>query len=145
MSKVTEKDIAIIIPLPLTDSFTEAEKISLQHLITHLGKYDAYFVVAEQFTSNHIDIDGFKVKRFPNKYFGSILAHNKLLTNKIFYQAFTDYKYILIYHLDSLVFSDQMLYWCEKGYDCIAPPWLKSEMRWLDKSGVGNGGFALKG
>jgi len=144
MRRVSEKDVAIVIPLSVKESFSETEKISIQHLVTHLGVYDKYFVIAEMFSSDHIDLKGFKVKRFPDKYFGSILAHNKLLTNKLFYEAFSEYKYILIYHLDSLVFSDQLLFWCEKEYDCIAPPWMKSESKWLKESGVGNGGFALR-
>lgn len=144
MKNITEKDVAIIIPLPNKTSFSEAEKISVQHLITFLGKYDKYFVIAENFKSQHIELDGFQAKRFPDKFFGSILAHNKLLTNKLFYKAFSKYKYILMYHLDSLVFSDKLLYWCEKDFDCIAPPWLKADSPWLDKSGVGNGGFSLR-
>jgi len=109
-----------------------------------IRKYDTYFVAAEKLKLNQINYEGFKVQRFSEKYFGSAKAHNKLLTNTIFYKAFSQYKYILIYHLDSLVFSDQLVYWCEKDYDCIAPPWMSSDYKWLENSAVGNGGFSLR-
>lgn len=144
MDKLSAKDIGIIVPLSSRETLTKAEEVSLNHLKTYLGRYDKYFVAAQKLKLDKIDKTGFKVSKFPDKFFGSVRAHNKLLTNKGFYDTFSDYKYILIYHLDSLVFSDQLIEWCEKGYDFIAPPWMASELPWLDESGVGNGGFSVR-
>ena len=75
-----------------------------------------------------------------------------------------DYRYILIYQLDSFVFSDRLSYWCNFSYDYVGAPWLgvnwHDEVRsllpfWERKgvfrkmlnvkiSNVGNGGFSLR-
>lgn len=144
MSEVTEKDVAVVVPLSLREELFDLEKISLHHLSAHLGNYDKYFIAAKQLDSSQILLDGFKIKRFSNEFFGSAQAHNRLMTNPLFYESFSEYKYILIYHLDSLVFSDELLYWCNKDYDNIAPPWLISDSSWIGKSSVGNGGFSLR-
>lgn len=144
MSTVKEQEVAIVIPLSLREEITDSEKVSLQHLITNLGRYDKYYIAADQLEFKQIPLDGIKIKRFPNKYFGSAQAHNRLMTNPFFYESFSEYKFILVYHLDSLVFSDQLLFWCNKGYDNIAPPWLTTDSSWLEKSSVGNGGFSLR-
>lgn len=144
MTKVKATDVAIIIPLFVREELTEAEKISMRHLDTHLSGYDKYFVAAEQLNLDKIKRDDYFIQRFPEKYFGSAKAHNNLLTSTFFYNTFSKYKFILMYHFDSLVFSDQLLYWCEQDYDCIAPPWMASDYRWLEESTVGNGGFSLR-
>jgi hypothetical protein len=92
---------------------------------------------------------GFEIKRFANKYFGSTDAHRKLILSRRLYEAFLDYKFILFYHLDSLVFSDQLIEWCEKDYDYIGPPWVAhKDAPYAENSvyagRVGNGGFTLK-
>jgi hypothetical protein len=85
------------------------------------------------------------VLNFHPTYFGDRHAHNKLLLSKIFYRTFQNYEYVLIYHLDSLVFSDDLSYWCEQGYDFIGPPWIKGpDLPWLKFPRVGNGGFSLR-
>src|SRR5437868_3719188 len=49
-----------------------------------------------------------------------------------------------MYHLDSLVLADQMIDWCNAGFDYIGAPWLPcSDTPWVREPGVGNGGFAL--
>jgi len=92
---------------------------------------------------------GVRFIKFPNKYFASTKTYNKLLLSKNFYRTFADYKFILIYQLDALVFSDQLLQWCNSGYDFIAAPWFKSVVGALShKKGFpgsgGNGGLCLR-
>ena len=99
--------------------FTPEEEISLKHLIRFLGSYDKYFVVPE---SLQIIYPDFGIKRFDEKFFGTALAHTRLIFSPDFYETFADYMYILIYNLDSLVFSDQLAEWCEMGFDYIGAP-----------------------
>ncbi|GAB6194652.1 DUF5672 family protein [Desulfocastanea catecholica] len=142
----TPKLVAIVIPLSNRTELTAAEQISLRHLLHHLGTYDKYFIAPHGLAISHPEVQN---KYFDQKYFGSAEAHSKLLLSSLFYKAFKEYKYILIYHLDSLVFSDQLTEWCQQGYDYIAPPWIKHEdapyagMTKFEGK-VGNGGFSLR-
>jgi hypothetical protein len=55
-----------------------------------------------------------------------------------------DYDYILLYHLDALVLSDQLLEWCRADWDYIGAPWLNcDDSPGVKVSRVGNSGFCL--
>lgn len=138
--------VAVVVPLSNRMVFTEEEEISLLHLNHHLGQFDRFFIIPE---NQGIDVGGFKIKRFPGDFFGSVDAHRKLLFSISFYEAFADYQFVLIYHLDALVFSNQLVQWCEAGFDYIAAPWIKhpdapyfGNPEYEGK--VGNGGFSLR-
>jgi hypothetical protein len=69
------------------------------------------------------------------------------------YEPFSMYEYILIHHSDAYVFSDQLDYWCNQGYDYIGAPWFKksfirSPEKFSERDylflGVGNGGLSLR-
>jgi hypothetical protein len=138
--------VAVAVPLSSRTNFTADEQISLLHLNYHLKNFDRYFIIPENLD---IDFSEFKKKRFRSSFFGSVNAHRKLLFSKSFYQAFAGYKYILIYHLDALVFSDQLIKWCENGFDYIGPPWIIHKDAPYSgnpafEGKVGNGGFSLR-
>jgi len=144
--KKTKKLVAVVVPLSNRVELTPDEQISMRHLTHYLGKYDKFLVVPQNLKVNYPD---FFIKRFDDKFFGSIMAHRNLVLSPIFYKAFIEYKYILIYHLDSLVFSDQLKQWCELDFDFIGAPWIKHKDTPYagnpDYEGkVGNSGFALK-
>ena len=136
------KKVAIVVPMSDRADLNSDEKISLRHLERYLGQYDKYLVVPKDL---EIDIPGFQLARFDNSFFGSVLANTRLMLSKKFYERFLDYEYILIYHLDALVFSDELEKWCDAGWDYIGPPWLVCEdSPWVKEPGVGNGGFSLR-
>jgi hypothetical protein len=142
----SKKQVAIAVPLSNRQGFSKDEEVSLGHLDFFLRPYDRFFVLPERLEQKR---DGFGEKRFPAEFFGSVAAHRKLLFSSVFYQAFAEYEFVLIYHLDALVFSDRLLEWCQKGFDYIAPPWIKHKdapyagnAEYEDK--VGNGGFSLR-
>ncbi|HNP28733.1 MAG TPA: DUF5672 family protein [Nitrospirales bacterium] len=142
----TSKNVAVVVPLSMREQLTPDEELSLRHLVHFLGKYDKYLIAPEGLC---LDIPGFKMKYFKKRFFGSAIAHTNLMLSHEFYESFLDYKYILNYHLDALVFSDQMLEWCNADYDYIAPPWIPHEDAPYKKDGhfsgkVGNGGFSLR-
>jgi hypothetical protein len=135
------KTVAIVVPLSDRSDFTADERISLRHLRHHLSRYDTYFVAPR---GSSVRVPGVRVKYFHPKFFGSAVAHNHLTYAPRFYRAFADYRYIFFYHLDALVFSDQLETWCETGLDYIGPPWLQcAQTPWIKRSRVGNGGFTL--
>lgn len=141
-----KKQVAIVVALSNRAYLTPDEEISLAHLRHFLGKYDKYLVMPE---SLDFGLDGFDVMRFGDQYFGSTLAHKRLMFSAEYYQAFSDYQFMLTYHLDALVFSDQLEQWCNRGYDFIGPPWVKHRDApyygdTLYENKVGNSGFSLK-
>jgi hypothetical protein len=141
-----KKLVAIVIPLTKRQELTASEKISLHHLLHHLGAFDKYFIAPRGLGVDHPEVQN---KYFSHDYFGSAEAHSKLLLSTLFYKSFAEYNYILIYHLDSLVFSNKLTEWCQKGYDYIAPPWvIHEEAPYAGiphfEGKVGNGGFSLR-
>jgi hypothetical protein len=55
---------------------------------------------------------------------------------------------MLIYQLDCWVFQDDLMYWCEQGYDYIGAPWFDKFSEADDNSKMlplaGNGGLSLR-
>lgn len=135
------RTVAVVVPLSTRRELLPEEELSLRHLCHFLGKYDKYLVAPD---GTSIQREGFTIVHFPRKFFGSLAAHNHLVLWPRFYQAFQAYEYILIYHLDSLVFSDQLMRWCQAGWDYIGAPWLPcADTPWVQEPRVGNGGFTL--
>jgi hypothetical protein len=137
------KRVAVVVPAPPDGrrQLTADEQVSLRHLEKFLGHYDRFMVVPK---GDYPPLPGFKKKAFSRKYFGSGQAHSWLLLSPAFYDAFLDYEYILIYHLDALVFSDQLIDWCDKGYDFVGSPMLVENDPAKGFNDVGNGGFSLR-
>lgn len=142
------KKVAVVIPCYKT-ILSNDEKISLKHLNKFLGRYDKFFISPNSVGKLSFDIPKIKTIYFPDEYFTSVQKYSELLTTKSFYEKFLGYEYILIYQFDALVFSDQLLSWCNKGYDYIGAPLYNSVIGNLShKKGspasVGNGGFSLR-
>ncbi len=136
------KRVAIVVPLSNRAELLPEEEISYRHLVHFLGHYDKYVVAPEGLD---IDFPGFGVERFDGRFFGSAAANTQLMLSRPFYRRFQTYEYILIYHLDALVFSDQLEQWCTTEMDYIGPPWFQSDdTPWVKTPGVGNGGFSLR-
>jgi hypothetical protein len=140
------KKAAVAVPLSNRKEFTDDEQISLRMLERHLGSYDRFFVLP---AGLEVDAKNFGRVYFGSEYFGSVAAHQRLLFSDHFYQRFEGYEYLLIYHLDAAVFSNRLDYWCARGYDYIAPPWIPhpdapyaGDPNYEGK--VGNGGFSLR-
>lgn len=140
------KSVAIMVPLSNRAELTADEQISLRHLRHFLGAYDKFAIAPPGL---EIDLPDFTLLRFDERYFGSAVNHKRLLFSPQFYQAFAEYEFLLTYHLDALVFSDELMNWCQRGFDFIGPPWVKHpDAPYAGKKKiegrVGNGGFSLK-
>jgi Protein of unknown function (DUF5672) len=135
------KTVAIIVPVSSRPELTAEEKVSMRHLLYHLGRYDKYLIIPR---GRKFHIDGFIIKSFSRKYFGNMRAHSRLLYTPKFWKTFEDYKYVLMYHLDALVFRDELLQWCDTGVDYIGAPFIPcADTPKVKEPRVGNGGFAL--
>ena len=159
--------VALVI-VTYKEILTFAEIYSLENCMDVLGRYPIVFVTGEgmglaQEVRRICDVRGAILVTFPATYFSSIDGYNRLLLNKEFFVRFASFKFILIYQLDCLVFSDELENWCAKGFDYIGPPWpalytknildapgASMPRRLLRKFGitstgrVGNGGFSLR-
>lgn len=95
-------------------------------------------------------------------------GYNEMMMSAAFYDIFHDYEYMMIVHLDTWLFSDDLSEWLRKGYDLVAAPWpirprynhfpfrqyLKMENFFLKMQGkaprtlvyglMGNGGLCLR-
>ncbi len=119
--------VAIVIPVH-QQSLNNDEQTSLNQCQKILGHYPIYFVAPEGLNAPYFStISNFKTKYFDPKFFKSPKSYNEFLVTTAFYEAFKAYEYILIYQVDAYVFSDQLLEWCQAGYDYIGAPQLNEQ------------------
>jgi hypothetical protein len=134
--------VAVVLTLSHRTTYTPDEELAFRHARRYLGAHDIYALVPQ---SHQATYPGLMEMRFPDRFFGSARAHGSLLLSQRFYEAFRAYEFVLIHHLDALVFSDQLAEWCAAGYDYIGAPWLISpDTPQITESKVGNGGFSLR-
>jgi hypothetical protein len=139
-SRSTAASVVVVVPLP-TRPLNPDEEMALVQLRRILGRYDTVFLAPP---GGPVPAGPGRVLRIPRRYFGSAAAHGSLLVSRRFYQRFSAYEYILIYHLDAFVFSDQLSEWCAKGYGYIGPPWFDYTARPPSPGGASDGGFSLR-
>ena len=145
------KTVAVIVPAYKPD-LNNNERISFRQTVKILSGYDIILVTPE-----HLDVSEYSLIAadadvtiiriiFNPEYFTGIQGYNRLLLSPVFYDAFSDYKYILICQLDAYIFRDELLMWCEKGYDYVGAPLIgKYEDTEFSKiMRVGNGGLSLR-
>lgn len=136
-----QQEVAVVIPV-YSRGLSEDEETSFRHLERYLGAYQNFLLMPR-----HLDFErrGFEPKRFDDRFFTGVNAYSSLLLSDEFYASFNEYRYILIYQLDALVFSDQLSDWCAKGYDYIGAPWIVPPAPgFVETPCVGNGGFSLR-
>lgn len=107
---------------------TEDDLISLRQLFVILGNHNITFV-----HPTSLDLENYKhfsafFKAFNDDCFTSISGYNQLMLSKFFYENFSE-KYLLIYQTDCFVFKDTLLEWCEKDYDYVGAPWIRSRQK----------------
>jgi len=154
------KLVAIVVPIFDRPQLTDDEEISLRHLRRFLGEYDKFLLAPKGLD---FELPDFKTIRLSRKYYGSGRRHTHLLYQLSFYERFKDYKYILMHHLDALVFSDELQKWCETEMDYVGAPWMpfadapenvskvlntmsaqsKDSLPWSVEPRVGTGGLGL--
>lgn len=137
----------VIIAIPIYRfPLSSEEKISLQHVQYFLGRHNLTLVAPQDLEITDPDLRSLPVIRFGNEYFSGISGYNRLMLSREFYRRFKRYEYILICQLDCLVFSDDLLSWCAKGWDYVGAPWFKGfkDDTTLGLWATGNGGLSLR-
>ncbi|WP_333661234.1 DUF5672 family protein [Chishuiella changwenlii] len=163
----------VIIVIPIYQDFLdEFEKKSLESIICHFNEFEIVFVAPNGMTTKSYEnyfsqLNNWRLKYFSSDCFISIEAYNKLLLDTLFYKCFAEYEYMLICQLDVYVFKNDLLAWCQKGYDYVGAPWIGSSRNFINLTfekfnrsirklkgkriknteilfKVGNGGFSLR-
>lgn len=132
------RDVAIVVPA-YRDTLAEDEQISLRQLRYFLGRFDRYLLAPR---SLRLSLPDFERVAFPDRFFTSRASYSSLLLAPRFYETFRAYRYVLVYQLDSLVFSDRLLDWCTGDVDFIGAPGVA--VGWPRATEVRNGGFSLR-
>lgn len=99
------------------------ETISLDSIKSKLGEHDIFFFAPDGLVTDYLD-EKDRMVYFDKHYFNDIDGYNQLLTSINFYSHFKEYDYILIAQLDTFIFKDELLKWCQKEYDYIGAPWM---------------------
>jgi hypothetical protein len=143
------KQRVVVLIISYQEQLSDYEKISLKQCLTVLKNYPIRIVKPGSISHSSWNIDHSRVKTedFPDRYFNDIGAYSRMLLSKSFYRRFEEFEYMLIYQLDAFIFRDDLLEWCDKGFDYIGAPWFEkfssSDTNAPFVAG-GNGGFSLR-
>jgi hypothetical protein len=146
-----EFSVAIVIPV-YKEIPSESEGISLLQCFRVLSQYEIIFIAPETLDTAFYQQEAghhcirYRFEYFAGHFFASLNGYNRLMLTRDFYIRFASFNYILIYQLDAYIFRDELVDWCNKGYDFIGAP---SVGNWTDTHftndfQVGNGGFSLR-
>ena len=140
-----DKQVIVCVPI-YKNTLSAVEWASLRQLNKILGKYQRVFVAPQSLEFDFGNVgEFFRVERFPDYFFHSVLSYSALMLNVEFYRRFHKYEYVLIYQTDAFVFSDCLLEFCRLGYDYIGAPLERANPLWsFIGNRVGNGGLSLR-
>ena len=143
------KNISLIIPI-YKNIPSRYELISFLQSLKILSRYKFSLVIPYglnvTFYESHLKRLNifYTLEQFNTSYFQNISGYNKLMLSLEFYNRFINDDYILIYQLDSYIFSDDLEKWCHYDYDYIGAPWLYIKNGNPFINGIGNGGLSLR-
>ena len=137
----------VVIPVH-KQQLTVAESASLSQVVRILGAFPIHLVAPASLNlKDYLRVSPkLRCVRMSDACFENFRTHQRMMISRDFYQRFSDFSHLLIYHLDAWVFRDELLQWCESTYDYIGAPWRSG----FDQSGepifhsAGNGGFSLR-
>jgi hypothetical protein len=127
----------------------EYERLSFQQCYKVLGKHSIRLVCPRGMDiSRYREMAPGVVPDFIDpKWFRSLRAYNLLKVLPWLYRRYSGYEFMLTYELDAWVFRDELLEWCDQGWDYIGAPWFHGSYDCQEDSpvaGVGNSGFSLR-
>ena len=147
------KKCIIIVPV-YNDYPNKLEKLSLKQLDNIINNEIDICLVGPNNINYGEYVDMFKnniptCMNFNNEYFESNKSYSQLCINYEFYTAFDDYEYMMIYQTDCWIFRNDIIKYCDMGYDYIGGPIYSPGSRWPGFKNsmrpiVGNGGLSLR-
>lgn len=144
---VDNKKCVIVIPAYKQEpNFFETE--SLKQVVKVLGdKYELVLVCPMTLDVNKYNSIAdyeFSVLRCNNAFFKSQRSYSDMCEAWQFYDAFSEYEFMVIYQLDAWIFEDRLEYFIQRGYDYIGAPHLIGFAGHEKYGENGNGGFCLR-
>ncbi len=169
MEHTDNKRVIVVIPV-YTDSLSADEHLSLARLMDILGSFPITIVKPHSLSGEKFRelYPTLHFESFPDNFFNGIKAYNTLMISDVFYERFLEYDYMLIHQLDAYIFRNELLQWCDYGYDYVGAPWVRRAVyeyplireymkleRWVNSklkkpdrqsiyNRVGNGGLSLR-
>lgn len=145
-NNIDNKKCVVVIPVYKQEpNFFEKE--SLKQVVKVLGdKYELVLVCPITFDVNKYNSIAdyeFSVLHCNNDFFKSQRSYSDLCEEWRFYDALSEYEYMVIYQLDAWIFEDRLDYFIEKNYDYIGAPHLVG-VGSRPEGENGNGGFCLR-
>lgn len=161
MSKFDTR-VKVVVPI-YREELDEYELISLEQNLRVLNAYPIVFIRPSGLDISRLlkKFPGCNEEIFDDTYFRNIAGYNRLMMSSDFYRRFSDTEYLLICQLDVYIFRDELLQWCNEGYDYVGAPWtvpilfrlplfkqwrkyFHNHMRTEKDFKVGNGGLSLR-
>lgn len=122
------KKVCVVVPFYLYNP-NRVEKAAFDNIYHTLSAHDIIVVKPHSLDFRHLLVDYplLKIESFDESYFQGHNAFNRFMLADEFYERFQDYEYILWAKLDCYIFSDQLLNFCDKGYDYMSAPQVKKQ------------------
>lgn len=147
------KRVVVVVPL-YRDFLTPLEKFNLKNNSKVLRDHHFAFVGPEggdlYESIESIKLYDYSINKLPDFFFDGIKGYNKLMLSTDFYNRFLQWEYMLICQLDAYIFVDELIKWCQLGYDYIGPAWFTDDNRYTgNKTSLApwkgcNGGLSLR-
>lgn len=144
-----DENLVVVLTITHKPILTRYEEISITQCTKILKKYPRIFIVPKGMNVEYYSI------HFPTwelhfvhpYWLSSYKRSNRLKISPKLFNAFKKFQFILFHEPDAFVFSDQLTYWCHRGYSYIGAPWFEGKNNVTEKAkliGVGNSGLSLR-
>lgn len=122
---VSPEDVSVVIPIHKSQ-LSEYEMYSIRNNCSILARYPIVVIKPQSLDLEFLkgEFPAIRFESFRDDCFKSIETYNRLMMSEDFYRRFIAYEYILICQTDAFVFSDELLDWCNRGYDSVGAPWV---------------------
>lgn len=146
-TSIDNKKCVVVIPVYKTN-LKLFEEYSLKQGVSVLGeKYEIVLVCPSDLDVSHynkIAEYNFSVLRCNPEYFKSQKSYSDMCEEWQFYDAFSEYEFMVIYQLDAWIFEDRLDYFINLDYDYIGAIHLIGIAGKNREGECGNGGFCIR-
>jgi hypothetical protein len=126
MKSPSSPSVCVVIPV-YRAHLSRSELAALRRCVSVLASHPLVVIKPESLALDHLlsEHATLSTESFPDRFFEGVKGYNQLMLSDEFYARFERFDYVLIHQLDALVFADQLIDWCKRGFDYIGAPWIK--------------------